>query len=178
MTEKPEPGQESVPAVEIEMTIGKQKRTLYVPFDQFDVNMDPLVVPLDADGKRTLRLSFSARRVPLGDHVQFHSAEFLTHPGTHVPKDYRTDLTVGKGSAGRDETLSLNHPVQVGPYQLSQNNWSFFRDGRSPSHVFLTVGSRPGLWLIWLGCWMICLGFPYAFYVKPLLRRARRRASA
>jgi len=148
-------------------------RTVWLPFDECSVYLDPTVVELGSG--RKLLLKFSRVRVPLAGSAEMHTAEYLTYPGTRIPKDYRSEVTITSGGSARSEVLCLNNPVMVGPLQLIQSNWQFLPGGRETSHIFLEVRNRPGLWLIWVGCILICVGFPYAFYVKPLLI-ARRRA--
>jgi hypothetical protein len=76
------------------------------------------------------------------------------------------------GGQEQPQTLSLNNPVNVGPYQLSQNTW--LPEAESATEIIFSVASRPGLWVVWAGCWLIGLGMPIAFYVKPLLLRRGR----
>ena len=153
---------------------GGTPQTVTVPFDEYDFQFDPVLVKL-SDG-RVLRLKFTRLRIPLPATVRTLEAEYKVHPGTHIPKDYRCELEVGS-SGGRRTRLNLNNPVTVGAYQLSQGSWAPRDRQDQPSHIFYGVGSRPGLWLIWIGCTLICAGFPYAFYVKPLLLRRRRRSA-
>lgn len=160
-------------AVRVKVSTGEGFRMLWVPYDECQVSTDPVVVDLGR-GKK-IRLKFSRVRRDLPGTVHMHSAEFLTHPGMRSPKDYRSDVTITAGGAARDEVLSLNNPVMVGQFQLIQSNWQFFpADRTEASHIFLEVRNRPGLWVIWTGCALMCLGFLYAFYVKPLLVRHRR----
>jgi hypothetical protein len=45
--------------------------------------------------------------------------------------------------------------------------------GNDVQQIVFGVASRPGTWLVYLGMILIGLGFPWAFYVKPLLLRPR-----
>jgi len=169
----PKPGGSVLRAVHVKVSSGSGSRMLWVPYDECQVSTDPVVV--DLGGGRKVRLRFSRVRKPLPGTVQMHTAEYLTHPGMRSPRDYRSEVSIAAGGTTRDEVLNLNNPIMVGPYQLIQSNWQFFQaQSTEASHIFLEVRNRPGLWLIWVGCWLICLGFLYAFYVKPLLVRHRR----
>ena len=126
-------------------------------------------------GGRWIGFCYSRLTRPLGGKVDLLGAEYQTQPGSHVPKDYRCDLRVTREGRERKETLSLNNPVKLGPYQLSQDRWEPATGGQ-PSVIFLGVRSRPGLPAIWAGCSMIVAGLLWAFYVKPLLLRRRRTA--
>ena len=109
---------------------------------------------------------------PLPGALQVEKAEYLTYPGSAVPKDFRCEVLVAAGGTARRETLSLNNPIRLGPYQIGQGSW--LPTPEAPTRIVFIVASRPGLPIIWFGLTMVSLGFPYAFYVKPILLRRRR----
>ena len=96
----------------------------------------------------------------------------------------------------RVETISLNRPIRVGPYQLSQGIWwpdatiwadapveprsttseAIFEGGSLSAAIIFEVRSRPGLPLILAGLAMIVAGMLFAFYVKPRFPRPRGAA--
>ena len=156
------------PVLEVALTAGGQRRVTALPYAAYEHLVPPQRIALS--GGRELRANFSRRRSDLPQTLQVLKARYFTWPGSVVPKDYVCDAAIG----GRDETISLNHPVYVGPYQLSQGSWA--DDPHNPDRIFFSVATRPGLPLVWAGCVLICLGFPLAFYVKPLLARTSRRA--
>jgi hypothetical protein len=161
------------PGLKVEVAVGQERQTVHVPFGLYVESIMPQPVPLP-DGRK-LAMSFSRARRALPAQVQVTYADYRTHPGSGIPKDYVCRLRIVAGGEKRTETLSLNQPVHVGEYQLSQGSWKPRPD--MPEEIVLGVASRPGLWVIWAGCAMISLGFPYAFYVKPLLLRRSRRAA-
>jgi len=159
------------PALRVRVADGPWSRTTCVPLS---VGQHAPPQMIDLPGTRAVWLGFSPLRLPLEGTVQVTSAEFQTYPASGIPKDYICQAIVTvDGTTGR-ETISLNHPVHVGRYQISQGSWS--GDPSDPRQIVFLVASRPGLWAIWLGCAMICLGMPVAFYVKPLLMRRRPKA--
>ena len=158
------------PVVRLDVRAGEWRRTTHVLFSAYDHLAPPQL--LDLPGKRALWLSFSRPREELPATLHVRRAEYQTYPGSQIPKDYRCDIEIVAGGQRRRETLSLNHPVTVGKFQFSQGSWG--GDPHDPSQIQLGAASRPGLWVIWTGCVMICLGFPVAFYVKPLLGRDPR----
>ncbi len=157
------------PALRVDVTAGAWKRTTYVPFAAYQHLAAPQLI--DLPGNRGIWLSFSRERIALPATLRVKRAEYQTYPASGIPKDYRCDVEIVSGGVRRAETLSLNHPVQVGPFQLSQGSW--MADPHDPRQIFLIAATRPGLWAIWTGCVLICLGLPVAFYVKPLLMRGR-----
>lgn len=160
------------PVLRVEAQTGSFRTATYVPFATYEHISPPQL--LDLPGNRALWLNFSRARRPLPATIRIMRTEYLTYPASVVPKDYVTDVEISAGGQKRRETIRLNEPVMVGPYQISQGSWTNDRTGR-PNAIVLLVATRPGLWVIWLGCTLICLGFPYALYVKPLLLARRRR---
>ncbi len=162
------------PAVKLEIRAGDWKRETFVPFMAYEDFAPPQMI--DLPGKKAIWLSFSRGRVALPATIDINSARFETYPGSTIPKDYVCDITVTAGAQVSRQTLCLNNPVTVGGFQFSQGSWTPM-GAPEPSRITLGARSRPGLPIIWLGCTLICLGLPYAFYVKPLLMRRRRAAS-
>jgi hypothetical protein len=163
-------GLTAVSVLQVVLTSGGARQAVVVPFHAYGHLAPPQVVRL-GDG-RALGLGFSRRRLDLPATLQVTETRFETWPGSVVPKDYVCLARVD----GRDAVISLNNPLYVGPFQLSQGSWA--EDPRDPDRIFFTVATRPGLPVIWAGCILICLGFPLAFYLKPLLLRRERTGVA
>jgi hypothetical protein len=161
------------PVLEVEVAKGNWRQTTYLPFAGYEELSYPQ--RMDLPGGQVLYLAFSRVRKALDAEVQVLIAEYQTYPASVVPKDFLCQLEISAKDERRSELLSLNNPVQVGPYQLSQGTW-----GPTPERVMeirLIVASRPGLGVIWAGLVMISIGLPYAFYVKPLILRRRARCA-
>jgi len=158
------------PAVKLEIRSGDWRRETFVPFMAYEDLAEPQMI--DLPGNRAIWLSFSRERVALPATIEIRSARYETYPGSSIPKDYVCDVTVTAGAQVSAETLSLNRPVTVGGFQFSQGSWAPAGQAE-PSRISLGARTRPALPIIWLGCALICLGFPYAFYVKPLVMRRR-----
>jgi hypothetical protein len=115
-----------------------------------------------------------AAATPLPAAVQIIRAEYISQPYSSMPKDYVCDVLVTWPDGTEDRgTISLNHPLKLGTYQLSQSAWQ--PSGERPMTIILGVRSRPGLPMVWGGMGLILAGMLFAFHVKPgLLRRAGR----
>jgi hypothetical protein len=161
-------GELAVGAVEVELSRGDWRHRTFLPFSRYPSQADWLSIPLPGEG--TARLAFSRRSLPLGRTLQIVSTEYQTNPGTAMPRDYRCEVDLEKSGRG---TISLNHPLDVGPYQVSQGSWA--PSGPEVRQIVLGVASRPGVWMVYLGMILISAGFPWAFYVKPILLRKRGR---
>lgn len=143
---------------------GSPPREHAVPFAAFG-RYAP-AVPASVDG-RPFWLRFSRARRPLPSEVRVVEPERVTFANSSMVKDYLCTLAVD----GRREKLSLHEPVQVGRWRWTQGQW--VPDADRPERIVFGVRSRPGLWLVWVGCGMVALGLPLAFYVKPLLLRRK-----
>jgi hypothetical protein len=163
------------PVVRLEAVFKDHRHTVNLPFTAYD-EFAPRQELTDPAG-RTIQLAFTRVRRALPATVQIRDARYLTYPGSVIPKDYVCKLKLSAGGERRRETLSLNNPVHVGPYQLSQGTWSF-GEGKQPMHIYLLVASRSGIGAVWLGFILISLGLLYAYYVKPVILRHRARAAA
>jgi hypothetical protein len=163
------------PEAAIELTIrsGSWKADRVVPYGAY-LTGRPTTILLPSG--RSIYVAFSHRWQELPEPIRITRHEFKTAPASRMPEDYICDLEIGSGIHVRRETLKLNLPVSVGRYRLHQSTWQP-KEGTSdytdPSAIILGVADRPGIWLIFVGSIAVCLGFPYAFYVKPLILKSR-----
>jgi len=169
------PGRVSA-ALKLEIEEGPVKLNRIVPFQAY-MSGRPTKISLPS-GKEFFAL-FSHRSVELPEPIMITRHEFKTAPASRMPEDYICDLNIGDGINTRKRTLKLNFPITVGRFRLHQSTWQPKDESPSdysdPSAIILGVADRPGIMLIFLGSWMLCLGFPYAFYIKPLILKARTR---
>lgn len=129
------------------------------------------VVP---DGRKCY-IELTPMRNPLPATIQLVGAEFDRYPGTNIARDYISHVVVTQpGREPLRASISLNQPLTVGPFRISQNSWDM-RNPDSPEFVAFGVSTQPGLEYIWAGCILLGVSMPYAFYVKPILVRRRRR---
>jgi hypothetical protein len=157
--------------VQLEVKVGNWRREMLVPFIAYEEFAPPQM--MDLPGNRAIWLNFSRSRVKLPATLQVKSATYETYPASGIPKDYICQVDTIAGARRTSETLSLNNPVTIGGFQFSQGSWDP-PGSDQPTQIIFGAASRPALPVIWLGCILICLGMPYAFYVKPLLMRRRR----
>jgi hypothetical protein len=84
-------------------------------------------------------------------------------------EDYKSRVTVFEdGREVMAKTIEVNHPLIYGGwsvYQQSYNetNWTW---------TGFEVVRDPGLWVVYTGFGMMCLGSIYVFYVRPRIRKA------
>jgi hypothetical protein len=197
------------------------KRVVWVPFTQYIHISQELTRAVELPDGRTLRLAFGRLRRELpGLALQLVDFEMIPYPGSDVPRDYRSDLSILRlGGSVREmshevKPTSLNEPLLVRvpfraregvpwvasaigrlvsvvapvQYKFSQAGWDAegWREtaaaaarGELPRayarYTILGVGNNPGIYVIAAGAVMMSLGIPWAFYVKPLLVRRRKK---
>ncbi len=157
------------PALGVRISEGQWSLTTYLPFAPVprDDDWERIVTPAG----RVVHLAFCRASEALAGEVRVITAQYLTYPGSVVPMDYRCRVAIDTGGGTRTETISLNHPVKLGRYQIAHDTWS--PTPEVPSELVFSVSSRPGLPLVWTGAVGIVVGMLYAFYVKPLIQRRK-----
>jgi len=164
------------PEAAIELTIrsGAWMINRVVPYGAY-LTGRPTTIRLPSG--RSFYVVFSHRWLELPEPIRITRHEFKTAPASKMPEDYICDMEIGSGVQIRKKTLKLNFPVSVGRYRLHQSTWkpkdATPSDYNDPSAIILGVADRPAIWLIFFGSIAVCLGFPYAFYVKPLILKSR-----
>ncbi|MBT3198376.1 MAG: hypothetical protein HN350_00510 [Phycisphaerales bacterium] len=163
----------------IELTINADGRTIkrVVRYGAY-LSGRPTIINLPS-GQR-MYIAFSGEWLELPEPIKIVRHEFKTAPASRMPEDYICDMDIGSGVHTRKATLKLNFPISIGSYRLHQSTWQPKAETPSnyndPAAIVLGVADRPGIWLIFVGSIMLCAGFPYAFYIKPLILRARVKA--
>ncbi|MFW6133530.1 MAG: hypothetical protein ACOC8F_06495 [Planctomycetota bacterium] len=148
----------------LRVEVGAERSTAQVPFAPFAPYAPRVAVR--SDGRR-IYLRFSRFRRPLRRPIAVADPQYVTFAGSSMPRDYRCTLTTD----GRVDTLTLHDAVSVGPWRLTHGRW--LPDGPEPERIILNASTRPGVWLVWLGCALMAVGLPYAFFIKPLLLRRK-----
>lgn len=184
--ETPGPGEPLAPAVRVAIRGQGFAFDTWLPLQPESHLADPYLVECEGPGdgaapgaSRLLSLVFSRLRRDLPATLQVQRLTYQTYRASNVTQDYVTTVRILEPSAEpRVLDVHLNAPASVGDYRLSQQGWDM-DDPEQPSFTRLGVATRPGIALVWIGCALIGVGFPYAFWVKPrLLRRPPPTPSA
>jgi hypothetical protein len=171
---------EAPPAVKLEIAFNGWRGSHWVgyyhsvrPVDPGSLELPRLRLP---DGSE-MYFQFAPQSRPL-EPFSVAELRYLTRGGSGIPKDYVSLLAVldPAGRPVQQLECRLNRPADVGRFRLYHSEWR--PDPEHPTEAIFLVTARPGVWAVWLGCLLICVGIPYGFYVKPLLlRRTARRAA-
>ena len=161
-------------AIELTIKSGAWKAKRIVPYGAYLSGRPTTIRPPSG---LSFYVAFSHRWLELPEPIRITRHEFKTAPASRMPEDYICDMEIGTGVHMRKETLKLNFPLNVGKYRIHQSDWQpkpeTPSDYNDPSSIVLGVADRPGIWLVFFGSIMLCMGFPYAFYVKPLILKSR-----
>ncbi|MBT8486506.1 MAG: hypothetical protein HKO59_07320 [Phycisphaerales bacterium] len=185
--------------VKVEVPTGAGTTAAWVPFHHYPVESPngtlrrftyrPTSVEL-ADG-RTIELIFSRQRRPLPTPVVLEDFQVASHIGgftgrTSSIRDWTSIVRFGDADGQWTDPMavSVNQPAEHEGYWYFQAQWDppmgARFEGDRPSaglnYTVLGVGNRNGVVTQLLGCVIAVIGMIYAFYVKPILKRRRRRA--
>ncbi len=157
-------------AAVVELSTADHSQRRILPFTPYPLEELPQRAWLP-DG-RSLDLHLGRAAMYLDATVTITRAAYHAQPGSVIPRDYVCDLLIRTNSRQRRETLRLNQPVRIGPFQFNQGSWS--PNPADPTTIRLAVTTRPALGVIWTGLALMLAGVTWAMLVKPILLRRRR----
>jgi hypothetical protein len=92
----------------------------------------------------------------------------VDYPGTSEALSYESDVALEDKAEGLkiEKTIRMNKPLDHKGYRIFQS--SFSQDPEAGETSVFTVAKNPGIWLIYGGSIVMCLGILIVFYIKPL----------
>lgn len=148
----------------------------------------PRTINIPTIGQVTIAFSRQRHRLPFG--LTLTDFQMIPYPGSTIPRDYSSTVDIkqpdGQTVVG---VTRLNNPLVYHGMKLSQTGWdpgntrSPDNDARNEAgryinqqrYTILGVGNNVGIRIIFIGSCMVVAGIPWAFYIKPLLLRRRKR---
>ncbi len=91
-----------------------------------------------------------------------------------VISDYISEIQVvesGKVAAAKD--VEVNHPLHFGGYHFYQSSY----DDKAGQYTVLSVYSDTGLFVVYAGYWMLCLGVIWHLWLRHALARAKLKST-
>jgi hypothetical protein len=83
-----------------------------------------------------------------------------------VVRDYFSDIVVVKnGKEVADTTIEVNHPLHYGGYHFYQHSY----DSERGKYTILSVTSDSGLYAVYVGYWLLCLGVLWQLWFKHIV---------
>ena len=170
--------------IDVTTSAGVQSH-VYVPFSPYaevgrpPVGEEPAVIATPS-GKVGLLLATSRRELP--GTLTLSDFKPVKYPGAmHTYVDYISTLTAQDPGAAGTHTLTahLNSPATDHGLYYFQAAWD--GDDNAPAarrFSVIGVGNHPGVQVMVIGAILIVLGIGYAFYIKPLLLKAKKESLA
>lgn len=114
------------------------------------------------------RYALDLRRVlyDLPFDVRLDKFQKLDHPGTSMPRDFRSFVTVREGSSERQQQIYMNNPLRKDGFVLYQTNWGPQQGGGPPWYSVFEVSHNPSDMWPKLACWVIAAGLLLHFVLK------------
>jgi hypothetical protein len=169
--------------IEVEVSEGAWKKDkIHVPFSPYAQVGDrpegdqPAVVELPGGKKVGLLLATTRRELP--STLTLTKFEPIKYPGAaQTYADYRSTLVAVDKDSPEQRTLQphLNNPASDHDLYYFQSAWDG-KENQVPEKRYsvIGVGNRPGVYTMITGSILIALGIGYAFYIKPLLLKAKK----
>lgn len=104
-------------------------------------------------GDDTLQLSFASHAPP-------------------VIRDFLSEVVIMKnGREVMNKTIEVNHPLHYGGYHFYQHSY----DAEEGKYTILSVTSDSGLYCVYAGYWMLCLGVIWHFWLRHVVKRLKSK---
>ena len=86
--------------------------------------------------------------------------------GPRIIRDYFSDVVVIKdGKEVTSKTIEVNHPLHYGGYHFYQHSY----DSEAGKYTILSVTSDSGLYVVYGGYWLLCLGVLWQFWFRHII---------
>ena len=94
--------------------------------------------------------------------------------GSRVIRDYLSDVVVIEdGKELKSKTVEVNHPLHYGGYHFYQHSY----DSQAGKYTILSVTSDSGLYAVYVGYWLLCLGVLWQFWFRHIIGHIKRKES-
>lgn len=92
----------------------------------------------------------------------------VDYPGTAEALSFESDVALEDKAENLkiEKKISMNKPLDYKGYRIFQSSYS--QDPESGETSVFTVAKNPGIWFIYIGSIVMCLGIITVFYIKPL----------
>lgn len=94
---------------------------------------------------------------------------FVSHEPP-VIRDFLSEVAIIKnGKEVINKTIEVNHPLHYGGYHFYQHSY----DAENGKYTILSVTSDSGLYCVYAGYWMLCLGIIWHFWLGHIMNRLK-----
>lgn len=137
-----------------------------VPYDDPSPGSNPAleVQITEPGGQKSTQYVFER----FGGHS--HGMNDLSLSYHRIIKDFISDIQVIKdGKAVAEKNIEVNHPLRFGGYHFYQSSY----DDKAGQYTVLQVVSDTGLYVVYAGYWLLCLGAIWHFWLRNIFSRFR-----
>jgi hypothetical protein len=93
-------------------------------------------------------------------------------PGPPVVSDYISDLAIIEdGEEKVAKSIEVNQPLRYGGYHFYQHSY----DSAEQKYTVLSVASDTGLYSVYAGFWLLCLGVVWWFWLRQIISLPKAR---
>lgn len=103
--------------------------------------------------------------------IEYYEAGYATQM-PRMPRDYFSDVVVVEdGKEIIQKTIEVNHPLHYGGYHFYQYSY----DEVAGRYTILSVTSDSGLYAVFGGYWLLCIGILWRFWLTPAIKYIKRK---
>jgi hypothetical protein len=171
------------PAIRAKLTVKDESKVVWVQ-QSGDLLRSPdnYLVPVEAAGE-TYEIGYSVQFREMPFDLKLLRAEQEVDPGTHSPASYASYVQLtdpGQKIDGEDRVIYMNHPLDHRGYKFYQSGYESLgfnpQTLRPVNRSTFTVGHDPGMFLKYLGTFMLAGGISCMFYMRAYFFKPRGRA--
>ena len=136
------------------------------PMPALEVRITP------ADGEPTTHYAFSL--MPGFGHTQGGPKLTYNKPANGMISDYISELQILKDNkVVAEKDIEVNHPLRFGGYHFYQSSY----DDKAGQFTVLQVVSDTGLYVVYTGYWMLCLGVIWHMWLRHIFLRFKAKSA-
>ncbi len=107
--------------------------------------------------------------------LQLLDADKETHPGTDVPRSFRSSLLLIDGNLQQRATITMNHPLRYKGYTIYQSSFNSGEGSSAPESVSFAIVKNSGRAFPYVASITLCIGLliHLCFRLPTILRRSR-----
>lgn len=141
-----------------------------VPFDDPSPGMNPaLEVQITKPGGQAAT-QYVFERFPGHSHGQ----DKLLLSYRRVISDYISELQIVEGDkVVAEKDIEVNHPLHFRGYHFYQSSW----DDKAGQFTILQVVSDTGLYVVYAGYWMLCIGIIWHMWLRHIFSRFKAKST-
>ncbi len=166
----------SLMRVVLRSTIEDWSQHIWLPYSLYNADHQgdtPATIVPEVPGLGEVSLVYGRTPRRLPGRITLERLQTDFYPGRQRPSAWTSHIRYEDPDSGRIVRTAayLNHTARFGPWRVFQATAA----GDHESWTGLGVGNRDGVLTMLAGCTLISLGMIYAFAVKPILIRRRRK---